>query len=472
MSNLQPAIPKVRSLAHRLFISAAALAAIILLIAGLMLSTLNHRNVERAFDARLKVYLLTLIADLDAFISDPSKEPGNLGDPRFNVALSGWYWQILKVDENKISENKKTPNNLKSSRSLATTRLPLSAEQTGIANISIVHDAALSASPNFPLHIIERTIDFGQEGRYIISIAADSSEVDDEKKGFDKALASTFLLLGAALAFSTILQVRFGLAPLDRIRGEISAIRRGDAEHIEGIYPPEISPIAQEINQLVDANKEIIERSRTHVGNLAHALKTPLSVLLNEAESKKTSLAIKVNEQIAIMRDQVQYYLDRARAAARAVAVGHVCEIEPVLIVFVRTFEKINRAKKIRYNYRVEGTPKFRGEKQDLEEMIGNLADNAGKWAKSKVDIIAVVDTSVHDRPRVMITIDDDGPGLTQDQRFKATQRGQRLDETKPGSGLGLSIVVDLANVYGGNFTLEHSPLGGLRAKLELPAVI
>jgi signal transduction histidine kinase len=468
MMNTQSAAPQsVRSLADRLFISAATLAAIILLIAGIVLSTLNHRNIERAFDARLKVYLLTLIADLDAFISDPSKEPGNLGDPRFNVALSGWYWQILKV-----GTNKEPPSNLKASRSLATTRLPLSAEQTGIANISIVHDAALSASPNFPLHIIERTIDFGQEGRFIVSIAADSSEVNDEKKSFDKALALTFLLLGAALTVSTVLQVRFGLAPLERIRSEISAIRRGDAEHIEGVYPPEIVPIAQELNQLVDANKEIIERSRTHVGNLAHALKTPLSVLLNEAENKKTPFALKVSEQIAIMRDQVQYYLDRARAAARAVAVGHVCEIEPVLIIFVRTFQKINQAKKIRFNYAVTGAPKFRGEKQDFEEMVGNLADNAGKWAKSKVEIMAVVDVSIQDRPRVIVTIDDDGPGLTQDQRFEATRRGQRLDETKPGSGLGLSIVVDLANVYGGQFTLDDSPLGGLRAKLELPAVI
>ncbi len=467
MSKLQSAPPKVGSLAQRLFVSAATLATIILLIAGILLSALNHRNTERAFDARLKVYLLTLIADLDAFISDPSKEPGNLGDPRFNIALSGWYWQILKV-----GSNNEPPSNTRSSRSLATTRLPLSAEQTGVANISIVHDAALSASPNFPLHIIERTIDFGQEGRFIVSIAADSSEVIDEKRSFNKALALTFILLGAALAFSTLLQVRFGLAPLDRVRAEISAIRRGDAEHIEGVYPPEIAPIAQELNQLVDANKEIIERSRTHVGNLAHALKTPLSVLLNEAETKKTPLAIKVNEQIAIMRDQVQYYLDRARAAARAVAVGHMCEIEPVLIVFVRTFQKINQNRKIRYNYRVEGAPKFRGEKQDFEEMVGNLADNAGKWAKSKVEIMAIIDTNIQDRPRVIVTIDDDGPGLTQDQRFEATRRGQRLDETKPGSGLGLSIVVDLANVYGGQFTLEDSPLGGLRAKLDLPAVI
>ncbi len=463
--NGEKAHKAARSLAYRLFISAAALATIILLIAGIVLSTLNSRNIERAFDARLKVYLLTLVADLDAFISDPSKEPGNLGDPRFNIALSGWYWQISKINPDKL------PVSLKSSRSLSTTKLPMSPEQTGKPSLTIVHDASLSPSP-YPLHIIERSIDFGQDGRFIVSVAADSSELDEEKQNFNKALASTFILLGAALAFSTLIQVRFGLAPLDKVRAEISAIRRGNAEHIIGAYPPEILPIAQELNQLVDANKEIIERSRTHVGNLAHALKTPLSVLLNEAESARTPLSDKVNEQIGIMRNQIQYYLDRARAAARAVAVGQSCEVEPVINSFVRTFEKINQSRKIKYSSEVESLLKFRGEKQDLEEMIGNLADNAGKWAKSKVEIKASLNPDTQDNPMLEITIDDDGPGLTEQQRLEATRRGQRLDETKPGSGLGLSIVVDLANVYGGQFRLDTSPLGGLRAKLELPAVI
>ncbi len=454
-----------RSLASRLFMSAAALASIILLVAGILLSALNSRNIERAFDARLKVYLLTLVADLDAFISDPLKEPGNLGDPRFNIALSGWYWQISKINTDK------PPTTLKSSRSLATAKLPMNLEQTGNSSLTIVRDASLGASP-YPLHIIERSIDFGQDGRFIVSIAGDSSELDDEKQSFNKALASTFVLLGAALTFSTLIQVRFGLAPLDKVRVEISAIRRGNAEHIIGIYPPEIMPIAEELNQLVDANKEIIERSRTHVGNLAHALKTPLSVLLNEAESSNTPLSVVVNEQINIMRDQVQYYLDRARAAARAVAIGQSCEVEPIIIAFVRTFEKIYQNRRVTYIAKINGLPKFRGEKQDLEEMIGNLADNAGKWAGSKVEIQAWMDITLKDKPSLIIIIDDDGVGLTQDQRFEATRRGQRLDESKPGSGLGLSIVADLANVYGGKFSLENSPLGGLRAKLELPAVI
>ncbi len=460
-------VKKVRSLAFRLFASAAALALIILLIAGIVLSTLNRRNVERAFDERLKVYLLTLIADLDAFISDPAKEPGNLGDPRFNITLSGWYWQIIRIDA-----EKDIPVILRSSRSLATTKLPLLTEQSGNAGRVIIRDASLNGPSEKPSHIIERSIDFGDDGRFIVSVAADSSEVDDEKQSFDEAVALTFILLGAALALSTLLQVRYGLVPLDRLRNELSAIRRGDAEHVGGVFPPEISPIARELNQLVDANKEIIERSRTHVGNLAHALKTPLSVLLNEALDKKGPLATKVREQTVIMRDQVQYYLDRARAAARAVAVGHTCDVEPVFAAFVRTFEKIHQDRKIRYKSIIEGIPKFRGERQDFEEMVGNLADNAGKWAKSRVDLKVSVFDDAAGSLRLNVVIDDDGPGLSQDERFEATRRGRRLDETKPGSGLGLSIVVDLANLYGGRLLLEDSPLGGLRARLELPAAI
>ncbi len=466
----------VRSLAFRLLTSAAMLAFIILFFAGIVLSTLNHRNVERAFDARLKVYLLTLIADLDAFIADPAKEPGNLGDPRFNIALSGWYWQILRVNSNANS-----PNIVKSSRSLATIRLPLVSEQNasnqnasnrnGSASIYIVHDATLNTTSDQPVHIIERTIDFGEDGRFIVSVAADSTEIEDEKQSFDEALAFTFIVLGAALALSTLFQVRFGLRPLNQLRSEVSDIRRGETEHINGLYPREIAPLAQELNQLVAANKEIIERSRTHVGNLAHALKTPLSVLLNEAESTSSALAQKVVEQTAIMRDQVQYYLDRARAAARAITVGHICDVEPVFIAFVRTFEKINQSRQISYTAHCENAPKFRGERQDFEEMIGNLADNAGKWARSKVEMCAFISMDTQNHPRLIVQIDDDGKGLPPDERLKATHRGQRLDETTPGSGLGLSIVVELATLYGGALTLDDSPLGGLRAILELPAV-
>ena len=454
---------RINSVAFRLFASALLLAAIILFSAGVVLSTLNRSTVEHAFDERLKVYLLTLIADLDTFLGDPKSEPGNLGDPRFNITLSGWYWQILRVDP-----EKGVPSIFRSSRSLSTAKLPLLSERSN-GRVD-AREAFVKGPADRLLRITERTVNFGDDGQFIVAVAADSSEVNDEAQRFDKALILTFSILGLALAASTLLQVRFGLAPLIRLRSSLTAIRRGEADHIDGTFPMEIAPLARELNQLVDANREVIERSRTHVGNLAHALKTPLSVLINEADSERSGLADQVLQQTSIMRDQMQYYLDRARAAARAVALGNVCDIEPIITAFTRTFEKINQDRDIRYISDVDPGLKFRGEKQDFEEMVGNLADNAGKWARSKVIISARSFVSAANDLRLSLSIDDDGPGLSADERKEATQRGRRLDETKPGSGLGLSIVLDLAHLYGGQLHLEQSPSGGLQARLELPA--
>jgi signal transduction histidine kinase len=304
-------------------------------------------------------------------------------------------------------------------------------------------------------------------------VAGDPEEIIREIRQFNLALSGTFAILGLALAAVSLAQVRFGLGPLASLRGAVTQIRRGEAQRVEGVFPPEIAPLAEELNLLVDANHEIIERARTHVGNLAHALKTPISVIVNEADADDSPLAAKVREQTTLMRDQVQYYLDRARAAARAAAVGSVTEVEPVVAGMVRTFTKIGQRRGIVFSSSVEDGARFRGERQDLEEMLGNLTDNAGKWARSAVRIgVERAPDIAPERPAIAFTIDDDGPGLAPERRQEATRRGRRIDETVPGSGLGLSIVVDLAQLYGGTFALEDSPMGGLRARLVLPAVI
>jgi signal transduction histidine kinase len=241
---------------------------------------------------------------------------------------------------------------------------------------------------------------------------------------------------------------------------------------VTGEFPSEVAPLARELNQVLDINREITTRARRQVGNLAHALKTPLSVLLNEAANDRSLLSDMVREQTAIMRDQVQYYLDRARAAARAATIGNITDVEPVIESFVRIFEKICRDRGVAFTAHIGTNLRFRGEKQDLEEMVGNLVDNAGKWAQTAVGI-TVNAGAIHadGMPTLEILVDDDGPGLTVEARQEVTKRGRRLDETKPGSGLGLSIVVDLATLYGGALELLDSPEGGLRARLVLPAL-
>ena len=274
-------------------------------------------------------------------------------------------------------------------------------------------------------------------------------------------------VLGLGLVVATLFQVRFGLAPLRAIRHDLAAIRSGDAERLEGELPTEIRPLQQELNALIQSNREIVDRARTHVGNLAHALKTPLSVITNEAREKDGPLAGKVIEQAELMRNQITHHLDRARVAARSGAIGDITDVDGVLRGSSGRSTASMKAGLSSSTSDSDAGLKFQGEKQDFEEMVGNLLDNACKWAKSRVWVTA---TRAGGASNFEVLVDDNGPGLTEAERERAVKRGQRLDETKPGSGLGLSIVAELAHLYKGRFELEPSPQGGLRARLELPA--
>nr|WP_205800162.1 sensor histidine kinase [Microvirga terricola] len=432
---------------------------VILLIAGLILSTLYRDNTERAFDQRLLVYANTLASNLVA-PGDPDRDLGPIGDPRFELPLSGWYWQVARPNAK--------PREIRSSKSLFGGQLP-SLTPNADENFGQIRRGYGKAPDERGLRVIERDIDLGEDGRFIIRVGGPSDEIEADVRRFLVALTVTFLLLGMALGASTLLQIRFGLQPLVNLRSALGAIRRGEAERIAGEYPRDIAPLVGELNQLLDTNREILERARTQVGNLAHALKTPLSIIVNEAENAPDEVAAKVREQATIMRDQVNYYLDRARAAALAGTLGTLTEAEPVIAGLARTFAKIYRDKDLTIDLAIAPNLRFRGERQDLEEMAGNLIDNASKWAAGRVAVTGEIVLMDDERSRLRLMIDDDGPGLPEAAREEVLKRGHRLDETKPGSGLGLSIVRDLAGLYRGAVKLEASPLGGLRAVLELP---
>jgi signal transduction histidine kinase len=450
-----------RSIASRLFLSAAFWSTLILMVAGLGLSALNARWTEANFDDQLGVYLKALVANV-AIPNEETKAPAAIA-PQFELAFSGWYWQITRVDVN--------PPEIRASKSLFATQLP------HLLAVGEDHGAILSGYATGPggheLRMIEREIDAGDEGRYIVQVAANADVIEAQERSFEWALATTFLTLALALIGSTALAVRFGLHPLRVLQEGVASIRRGESERIAGEFPQDVAPLATEINQLLDANREIVERARTQVGNLAHALKTPLSVLTNEADSMTPSLSEKVREQAEIMRRQVTFYLDRARAAARARTFGAATEVRPVVDGLVRTFEKLYDEKELTFDVDLQPGLKFRGETQDLTDLIGNLLDNAGKWGREKVSIHAArAPGAEKDQGSFLVAeIDDDGPGLDPSARDAAIERGKRLDESRPGSGLGLSIVADLSAIYGGSLRLDESPLGGLRAILRLPCV-
>ena len=454
------------SLATRLFLSASAWVVVILVITGFVLSSVYRSATERAFDRRLNLYLRTLIAEVATPDEPPDRQFQSLGEPLFELPLSGWYWQITRTDSEK--------SDVRASRSLWDKKLP-KLEDRGIELTAAgIRQAYVDGPEGQSLRMVERPVDLGADGKFLVSVAGDATEIFDETRSFDYYLGGTFAALGIVLLLTTIFQVRFGLAPLKRISESIADIRSGRAERLEGEFPVEIAPLARETNALIDANREIVERARTHVGNLAHAIKTPLSVIVNEASAHTAdAFADKVLEQADVMCDQVAHHLERARIAARVTIVGTVTEVAPTIEALQRTMEKIHRHRGIVIQLKADARARFRGERQDLEEMVGNLVDNACKWAASQVFIEVLVERALEPDAGAMlrIIVDDDGRGLSADERVQVSRRGQRLDESKPGSGLGLSIVVDLAALYGGSLSLGSAPIGGLRAELVLPAV-
>jgi signal transduction histidine kinase len=455
---------RLNSLALRLFFSATTWTVVILVVTGVVLSSIYRTAVEHAFDRRLGVYLRSLVADVATPEENAGRFPQSMGEPLFDLPLSGWYWQVTRLDV--------PTRDVRSSRSLWDATLPQLGAPSAPSAPGGTRPGYAEGPEGQQLRILEQTVDLGDEGRYLVAVAGDPAEIDEEIRSFDSALVLTFAVLAIVLLLTTTFQVRFGLAPLKRISEGLAAIRSGATERLEGAFPVEIAPLARETNALIDANREIVVRARTHVGNLAHALKTPISVMLNEATSQGSNpLALKVREQTEIMRDQVTRHLERARLAARVAAIGTVTEVRPVVTALARTMEKIHQHRGIVIDVDAPEGSRFRGEQQDLEEMVGNLVDNACKWAQSRVAVEAFSEKPDprDDRRIIRIVVDDDGPGLSPQQREQVARRGRRLDETKPGSGLGLSIVVELASLYGGSLTLGTAPIGGLRAELMLP---
>ncbi|MGJ3262754.1 MAG: ATP-binding protein [Salinarimonas sp.] len=447
-----------RSIAVRLAVSALFWSALILVSAGIVLVALYRDATERGFDRRLLVHATTLGSQVAT-----GREALVAGDPLFELPFSGFYWQVG------------TPGaglrEIDTSRSLVGVMLPwLDGPQ---AELGAVRTGYVAGPDGQRLRVVERTLAAGapaggESTRFTVLVAAPADEIAADVRGFALALAATFATLGLLLGLSTLLQIRFGLRPLARLRAAVVAIRRGEAETVSGDYPHDVAPLAGEINLLIGSNRDILERARTQVGNLAHALKTPLSVLVNEARAGGGPLAPVVEAEAETMRRQIGYYLDRARAAAQVGTLGTATAVAPVAASLMRAFAKIHAEKRLDLALEAPEEARFRGEKQDLEEMLGNLLDNAAKWARGRVVLRAEASGDA-ERPRIRIVVEDDGPGVPADRRAEMLERGKRLDETVPGSGLGLSIVADLAALYRGSLTLGESAMGGLEATLDLP---
>ena len=449
------------SLALRLFLSASVWIFFTLFSGGLLLSNIFRETTQKAFEDKLNLFMETLIGASKVDSRSSITVVNQLGDPRFSQPYSGWYWQINKGS-----------TTLQRSRSMWDQVLTMDKRIVGGRAQFI--DSALrkeSADGNGVvqsdnLAIIQREISFpGMDQPLIFMVSGNTEEYEENIAKFNTILISSLFLLGLGLFIAVFLQVRYGLLPLGKIKNSLFKIRNGDATKLEGNYPSEVWPLAEEINNLLDHNEKIVNRARTHVGNLAHALKTPLAVINNQITKENKNIL--VSSQIKVIESYVNKYLKKATTSSDVSVKKSKINIFLCIKKILKIFRKINTDLKFDLKEDCTGLLVV-GNDDDFEEVFGNLLENATKWAKSNISIrIKKVDDS-----NIKVTIDDDGPGLPKQKMNEVFVRGLRLDEQMPGTGLGLNIVKDIVENHSGKVWLEKSNMGGLRVIISLPLSI
>jgi signal transduction histidine kinase len=434
------------SLVGRLVLAAGIWIVVSLVAAGVLLdAALSDRvdyDVRRDAETRLGALIgaTSVSADGRPVLQRPH------GDIRYQEARSGVYWQIFVPDGDTLR-----------SRSLGSETLPMAPNPDPLQ---------IEGPDEQQLVVLTRTLLLpGAQAPFTFTVAVDRTEIEEYASRFAGSVSAALALLGVGLLVAVVVQIRVGLRPLAAVGRALGQVRAGQATEIAGNYPGELQPLVDEINQLVRHNATVMERARTHVGNLAHALKTPISVLAARASIDKGSLADVVRTQTSMMSKHVEHHLARASMAGPEGGVYRRTPVADVLDDLARTLTQIYAQRDLEIDVDVPDKVLFRGERQDLEEMVGNLMDNACKWASSHVRV-----TARSDGGRLALVVEDDGPGMPEAFHGEAFQRGRRLDESVPGSGHGLAIVRDLTQLYGGKVTLGRSGLGGLAATLDLPA--
>jgi signal transduction histidine kinase len=454
-----------KSLTRRLIWLASAWIVIALVLTGWALTTQYQESALRR--------LGNMLADtIDEVVVATNATPdgvvvAEIRDAQTNRALSGEYWAVAELDgangvrfiaasPSLAGEQLAVPHDLPD-RLRAATGTTITYNDPGFLRPPLRQPLRVAASlKSLP----------GRSEPLVFMAAVDRTNIENDTRQFATFTWGALLILGLGLVIAVFLQVQIGLRPLFALRNEIADVRKGRIARIARNYPVEIQPLAEQVNRLLDQNQETVERQRTHVGNLAHALKTPLSVMQAEAGTQSGDLPDMVRKQTEVMKAQVDHHLRRARVAARAQLLGERTPMAEVLDELAVMLERVFETKGVEIDWRAPDELGFRGERQDLQEILGNLIENACKWSRRRVRISA----GPTGLGQMVVVVEDDGPGLPVEQREAALERGARMDETTPGSGLGLSIVVELTRAYGGRITLADSDLGGLKVLLELPA--
>jgi signal transduction histidine kinase len=447
------------SIAFRVVALTTVLVAAAVIAIASIVSALYREAAEQSFDRELSAHLFNLIGAVGASADGRLQGAPELGDVRFKIPRSGWYWSVDPVSG-------LAPQPLKS---ISLTEPVASPDPNAVPfDASFRRAYAMNGIEDEQVRVVEGELGLAEADQVArFRVMGNYSELLAEIAAFRNRLFLYLGLFGLVAVLINTIVILFGLRPLGAVREALERIRTGKAEKLEGAFATEITPLADEINALIDGNRGVLERYRTQVGNLAHSLKTPLAVLSNEANAIGGKHGKLVSEQTARMLTQVQHYLQRARIAAQKDSVVFRTPVDPLLERMVRVIAKLNQ--KLSVDLQItEHNMIFSGEAQDFEEIAGNLLENAGKWAKSKIRVSATPAT-IGQRPAIRLAIEDDGPGIAPGKHAEALKRGMRLDETKPGTGLGLSIVADMTEEYGGSLTLGESALGGLSVTVTLP---
>lgn len=446
------------SLRFRLLAGSLLWILVTLTVSGVFLADLFRQHVSSRLEAELRMHLDQLAGSVEVGEAHKPQLLSELSDPRLRKPYSGLYWQVNGSGAQGVG--------LLRSRSLWDMVLTVPPDQPDDGQ---VHVHRIEGPDGAALVMMERLVSpVGHPDMSLrLIVAADEESMLAPVREFIGILVLALCILAAGLVAVVFIQVWAGLAPLRRLRDGLASVRDGRIPSLEGSYPSEVRPLVDEFNAVLRRDAEVVMRARTQAGNLAHAVKTPLAILANAAAADDSPLADLVVEQVAAARRQVDYHLARARAAAAVQVPGVRTPLRPALEALLRVMGRLHPDRILSIDWQGIGAGAvFRGEEQDLLEMLGNLLDNACKWAKSSVGVrVATRDQTL------VITIEDDGPGLAPEARQAVFARGIRADEEVPGSGLGLAIVNDLARLYGGEIVLDASPQGGLSVVLSLPAV-
>ncbi len=442
------------SLTGRLLVAAALWSVLALAIGGYILSFAFRSYVLSDVDARLEAQIDTMVGVSELAPDGMLRFTRPLFDQRFTTPYSGHYWQV--------SETGQTPFR---SRSLWDHELT-----PDMGTVSFTLQFHSHSGPDGQvLRVAERDIILPEAERiFRYQAAQDMGAVQSAIDRFYGLLVNALALIMGTVTLALVLQVAYGLGPLRDIRKQLKTVRTGKDSRITGKYPADLSPLADEINALLGQNEHLVDRARTQVGNLAHALKTPLSVIQNEVAASDSEQAVLIKKQATEIREHIDHYLKRARIASGSVGAG--VQVAERLAKITQAVRRLYSDKDIIFEIDCQTALRFNGDQRDLDEILGNIIENAGKWANRHVQIKVHVLKDSPIKPMLRLTICDDGLGVP-DERDRAGlfERGKRLDEQMPGTGLGLNIVRDITELYGGQASLDVADLGGLKVVLTLP---